>query len=100
MKKILIGLAITSIAVPVLANDKVKILEWKCEETITGIAQNISKGSLGYVAVQIPLYKNEIKIGDAVANVAGIEAGGKWAFNAIVIKKDFDKCGAPKITAF
>jgi len=101
MKKMLIGLALAGIAVPVFANeDKVKILEWSCANTIAGVAQNTSKTDLSYVALQIPLYKNDVKVGDAIANVSGIDAGGKWAFKAITFLKDFDKCGAPRITAF
>jgi len=76
-----------------------KLLSWECAEEITGVIQNTSKKNLSYVSVIIPLYKDDIKVGDAMANVAGIDAGGKWAFKAFHMVKDMNKCGAPKITA-
>lgn len=80
--------------------DNAKLLSYECADEITGIVQNISKKDLRYVQILIPLYKSDIKIGDAMANVSGIDAGGKWAFKAITLGKDFDKCGTPKITAY
>ena len=100
MKKLLIAFWLTCLSIPALAQDnKVKILNWKCANEINGMAQNITSKDLRYVSITIPLYKGDVKIGDARANVAGIDAGGKWAFKALVIDKNFDKCGAPKITA-
>ncbi len=81
------------------AADTTKLLNYECADEITGVIQNISKKNLSYVQVMIPLYKSGAKVGDAMANVAGIDAGGKWAFKAITMMVDFDKCGAPKITA-
>ena len=67
------------------AADNAKLLNYECAEEITGIVQNISKKDLRYVQILIPLYKSDIKIGDAMANVSGIDAGGKWAFKAITL---------------
>jgi hypothetical protein len=101
MKKLLIAFWLTCLSVPALAQDnKVKILDWKCGNEITGIAQNTTSKDLNYVQIVIPLYKADVKVADALANVSGIDAGGKWAFKAIVITQDFDKCGAPKVTAY
>lgn len=81
------------------AADSTKLLNYECADEITGVIQNVSKRNLSYVQVLIPLYKSGAKVGDAMANVAGLDAGGKWAFKAITMTVDFDKCGAPKITA-
>jgi len=82
------------------AEEKTKLLSFDCAEEMTGVIQNISNKDLKYVSVRIPLYKGEMKVGDAMANVSGIDAGGKWAFKAFYSAKDIDKCGPPKITAF
>jgi hypothetical protein len=80
---------------------ELKVVNWECSEQPTGIVQNTNSKVYSYVQIQIPLLKKDgTKIGDALANVSGLGANQKWEFKAISFNKDFDKCGAPKITGF
>ena len=81
------------------AEEKAKLLSFDCSEEMTGVIQNVSKKDLRYISVTIPLFKGEMKVGDARANVGGLDAGGKWAFKAFYTTKDITGCGTPKITA-
>ena len=65
---------------------------------IHGVLTNNGKEK-GYVQVTIPCYdKDGAKLGDALANVNNIEAGGKWKFKAMFmgIEKPA-KCDVEKI---
>ena len=61
---------------------------------ITGVLQN-NGGQKGYVQIMIPCYdKDGVKLGDAFANINGIEANGKWKFKAMFTGNE-----TPKICA-
>lgn len=50
---------------------------------ITGTAENVSKNNYDYVQVEFGLYDStDAKVGDALANTSGLEAGQRWRFEA------------------
>lgn len=52
--------------------------------TITGEAVNHSDETYDYVQVSFSLYDDsDAKVGDALANTGGLDAGGRWKFEAI-----------------
>ena len=65
---------------------------------IHGVLTNNGKEK-GYVQVTIPCYdKDDAKLGDALANVNNIEAGGKWKFKAMFMGTEKPaKCDVEKI---
>lgn len=65
---------------------------------IHGVLTN-NGGEKGYVQVTIPCYdKDGAKLGNALANVNDIEAGGKWKFKAMFMgSENPEKCDIDKL---
>ena len=56
---------------------------------IVGVVQNNTEDSFTYAEIRFFLYdKNNNQIGTALANIAGLEAKGKWKFKALVYEKE------------
>lgn len=79
---------------------KLEVVDWECSEKPSGVIKNVSRKDYSYIQVSIPLKNNGAKVGDAVANVAGLGAGETWSFEAFAFGKTFDTCGAPKVSGF
>jgi len=68
---------------------------------ITGIVENRRKRKLSYAQISFNLYDSSgAQIGSAIANINGLEPGGKWKFEATTFGTDFDKYKFSELSGF
>lgn len=69
--------------------------------TIKGIVENRRSRKLNYVQITFNLYdKSGAQVGSAMANINGLEPGGKWKFEANSFGKDFSTYKFSELTGF
>lgn len=69
--------------------------------TITGIVENRRSGKLSYAQITFNLYdESGAQVGSAMANINGLEPGGKWKFEATSFGKDFTTYKFSELTGF
>ena len=74
----------------VVFQDSLQAVRDKFSGEITGTVLNRRAKNLRYVQVTFGLYDaSGAKVGTALANVAGLEAGERWNFRAVTFGKDF-----------
>lgn len=69
--------------------------------TIKGIVENRRSRKLNYAQITFNLYdKSGAQVGSAIANINGLEPGGKWKFEANSFGKDFSTYKFSELTGF
>ena len=68
---------------------------------ITGIVINRRSRKLSYAQITFHLYDDSgAQVGTAIANINGLEAGGRWKFKATSLGTDFSKYKINELTGF
>lgn len=69
--------------------------------TITGVVENRRDRKLNYAQITFNLYDDSgAQVGSAMANINGLEPGGKWKFKATSFGKDFTTYKFSELTGF
>ncbi|MFN9411857.1 MAG: FxLYD domain-containing protein [Pirellula sp.] len=69
--------------------------------TITGIVENRRRRKLTYAQITFNLYDDSgAQVGTAIANINGLEPGGKWKFEAVSFGQEFTKYKISELTGF
>lgn len=69
--------------------------------TIKGVVENRRSRKLNYAQITFNLYdKSGAQVGSAMANINGLEPGGRWKFEANSFGKDFSRYKFSELTGF
>lgn len=69
--------------------------------TITGTAKNTTDTDYSYAALTFGLYDDtDAKLGTALANISGLEAGQRWKFDALGTDTDTTSYAIEDVTAY
>ena len=68
---------------------------------ITGTVVNRRTNKLGYAQITFNVYdKSGAQVGSALANINGLEPGGKWNFKAVAFSTNADTCKFSDLSGF
>jgi len=67
---------------------------------ITGTVENRSGKNFKYVQVTVGLYVGGNKVGNAIANVAGLDSGERWIFEATTFGTDYATFRVTELTGY